>query len=219
MVAGKAPTVYEVVKYYVLQNAGLTYYDLIGVFPDYLCPNGVIKKVTDIYSGDLGVRYNKNPIMLDDGTEVAVSNQWTKYTFESNFIEATEKLGLNIERISDDNPEDSSIKDDFIDYLQIQEGYKPNTAINYASSIEQVQRHYIEHENDKISFFYCRQADIERIRMISKYYNYGKYDDLSPKRAQWRNAMKAFVRFLDYKYPKPQRPKAVLIKKNKQDIE
>ncbi len=220
MVAGKAPTVYSVINSYILQNPDLTYYELLESFPDYLCVNGVIKRISDISEKELtDRRYRIITTPLGDGTQIAVSTQWTKYSFENNFIGAAERLGLYIERISDDKSEGSSIKKDFIEYLQTQEGYRPNTAVNYASGIEQVQKHYIEHENDKISFFYCNEVDIEKIKEISKYYDYGKYDDLSPQRAQWRNAMKAFVRFLDYKYPKPQRPKAVLIKKNRQNIE
>lgn len=219
MIAGKAPTVYEVVKYYVLHNSGLTYRDLISAFPDYLCPNGVIKKIEDIYSGDLGVRYNKTPIMLDDGTEVAVSNQWTKYTFENNFIEAAEKLGLEIEFVIGNEQDDSSLKKQFVNFLQDELGYKPTTATNYASCIEQIQRHYNSNENDNISLFYCDQSDVLKIKSLLTYYDYGKYDDFSQKANQRKNALKAFIKFLDYKYPKPQRPKAVLIKKNRQDIE
>ena len=142
-----------------------------------------------------------------------------KYTFENNFIEAAEKLGLEIEFVIGNEQDDSSLKKQFVNFLQDELGYKPTTATNYASCIEQIQRHYNSNENDNISLFYCDQSDVLKIKSLLTYYDYGKYDDFSQKANQRKNALKAFIKFLDYKYPKPQRPKAVLIKKNRQDIE
>ena len=141
-----------------------------------------------------------------------MSNQWTKITFE-RFIEVVTQVGLIIEQVDNECIEDKSFKKEFIEYLQ--ERYKYSTAINYASCIEQIQKHHNENENDNLSFFYCNQEEIVRIKNIMPDYVYGKYDDGSPQSNARRTAFRAFVAFLDYKFPKPSRPKAILIKKNK----
>lgn len=213
-VAGKAPTVYSVIDCFVRENPDLTYPELKKSFPDNLCVNGVVRRIKDISEKGLeDKRYKRIMTPLADGSEIAVSTQWTKYTFENNFINAASEVGLNIDCIDGGDSKNSSIKDEFISYLQAEEGYKPNTAINYASGVEQVQKYFIEHENDELLFFYCSKTDVEKIKEISKYCE--EYNDLSPRETQWKNAMKAFVRFLDYKYPKSQRPKAILIKKKR----
>jgi hypothetical protein len=98
---GKGRLVHAVVRDYVLNNPGVKYGQLIQEFPDHLQggPMGVVTndiKAAQAYKGRRFYTEQSELIVLSDGTECAVSNQWGKNT--ARFItHCANVLGLQID--------------------------------------------------------------------------------------------------------------------------
>ena len=98
----KGPAVWAVVNCYVEQHPKISFDDLQKVFPDDAARPGfakMLRREGEVSQDDWdGRRFNKQMIVLDDGTHVAVSTQWTPANFES-FCEYARKAGLIIEEL------------------------------------------------------------------------------------------------------------------------
>ena len=98
----KGPMVWAVVNCYVEQHPKISFDDLQKVFPDDAARPGfakMLRREGEVSQDDWdGRRFNKQMIVLDDGTHVAVSTQWTPANFES-FCEYARKAGLIIEEL------------------------------------------------------------------------------------------------------------------------
>lgn len=99
---GKGPVAWAVVNCYVEQHPKISFDDLQKVFPDDAARPGfakMLRRESDVSQDDWdGRRFNKQMIVLDDGTNVAVSTQWTPANFE-NFCKYARKAGLIIEEL------------------------------------------------------------------------------------------------------------------------
>lgn len=99
---GKGPAVWAVVNCYVEQHPEISFEELQKVFPDDAARPGfakMLRREAEVSQDDWdGRRFNKQMIVLDDGTHVAVSTQWTPANFES-FCEYARKAGLIIEEL------------------------------------------------------------------------------------------------------------------------
>ena len=97
---GKGPTTYAAVKQYANTHSGITFGELQAAFPDYMAKPGfgkMIRRFEEVGNNEWGGhRFNKHPILLSDGTKVAVSTQWTPHNMRS-FIEGAKKLGIDIQ--------------------------------------------------------------------------------------------------------------------------
>lgn len=98
----KGPTVYAVIEYYVRTHLGVSFAELQGVFPDDAARPGfakMLRREEDVSLDDWnGRRFNKQMIILSDGTKVAVSTQWTPANFD-NFCKYARSAGLIIEEL------------------------------------------------------------------------------------------------------------------------
>ena len=98
----KGPVVWAVVNCYVEQHPKISFDDLQKVFPDDAARPGfakMLRREGEVSQDDWdGRRFNKQMIVLDDGTHVAVSTQWTPANFES-FCKYARKAGLIIEEL------------------------------------------------------------------------------------------------------------------------
>ena len=96
---GKGPTVYATVKLYVDTHNGISFSELQNAFPDYLAKPGfgkMIRRIEDVTQKEWsGSRYNKHPIILSDGTQIVVTNQWNLNNM-STFLAGAAKLGIDI---------------------------------------------------------------------------------------------------------------------------
>ena len=96
---GKCPTVYYVIENYVENNPGITFDQLQVAFPDAAAKPGykkLVRRFEDVEEKEWNRhRFNKNPIVLSDGQEVAVSTQWAVNNMK-NFIRYAEALGFEI---------------------------------------------------------------------------------------------------------------------------
>jgi hypothetical protein len=107
---GKGPAVWAVVNCYVEQHPEISFEELQKVFPDDAARPGfakMVRRYEDVDDYDWkGRRFNKDLISLKDGTQIAVSTQWTPANF-SNFCKFAQKVGLLIENVesgTDDVP-------------------------------------------------------------------------------------------------------------------
>lgn len=90
--------VFHIVKEYVNREPGITFEQLHKIFPDSLHRRkgfGVIRKKESIEEKYRG-RYFSETIILNDGTEIAVCNQWAADKIP-DFIAAAHQLGFEIE--------------------------------------------------------------------------------------------------------------------------
>ena len=96
---GKCPTVRYVIESYVKNNPGITFEQLQEAFPDEAARPGfgkVVRRLEDVKDNEWGGhRFNKHPIILSDGQQVAVSTQWEPQNIK-NFIRAATVLGFDI---------------------------------------------------------------------------------------------------------------------------
>ncbi len=96
---GKGPTVYAAVKLYVDTHNGISFSELQNAFPDYLAKPGfgkMIRRIEEVTQKEWsGSRYNKHPIILSDGTQIVVTNQWNLNNM-STFLAGAAKLGIDI---------------------------------------------------------------------------------------------------------------------------
>ena len=99
---GKGKTVYATVKLYVDSHNGISLVELQNAFPDSLAKPGfgkMIRRVEDVTRNEWsGSRFNRHPILLADGTKIAVSTQWKPDNMH-NFIEGVQRLGIHVEPI------------------------------------------------------------------------------------------------------------------------
>ena len=99
---GKGPVVWEVVNSYVIQHPEITFDELQQIFPDDAARPGfakMLRREDEVSQDDWdGRRFNKRMIILDDGTTVAVSTQWTPANFE-NFCKYARRVGLIIDEL------------------------------------------------------------------------------------------------------------------------
>ena len=102
-IGGKGPTVFAAVDYYVKSNPGITFGELQQAFPDYLAKPGfgkMIRRVEDVGPSEWsGNRFKKQPILLEDGQRIVVTNQWKPDNMQS-FIRGAQKLGIDIQPLS-----------------------------------------------------------------------------------------------------------------------
>lgn len=93
--------VLEVVKKYVAEHPGITFDELRDVFYDKLQGSfGVVRMKSDIEQ-QKQIRYfykDEDTITLDDGTKVAVSNQWGKDNIKA-FVILAKSFGYEIQEI------------------------------------------------------------------------------------------------------------------------
>ena len=91
----------EVVKKYVSEHSGITFDELRDVFYDKLQGSfGVVRMKSDIEQ-QKQIRYfykDEDTITLDDGTKVAVSNQWGKDNIKA-FVILAKSFGYEIQEI------------------------------------------------------------------------------------------------------------------------
>ena len=77
---GKGPTVYTAIRTYVKHHPNISFEELQRAFPDSLAKPGfgkLIRRVEEVTQKEWkGSRFKKQPIILFDGTQVAVSTQW-----------------------------------------------------------------------------------------------------------------------------------------------
>ena len=107
---GKGPAVWAVVNCFVEQHPEISFEELQKVFPDDAARPGfakMVRRYEDVDDYDWkGRKFNKDLISLKDGTQIAVSTQWTPANF-SNFCKFAQKVGLLIENVesgTDDVP-------------------------------------------------------------------------------------------------------------------
>ena len=96
-IGGKCQTVRYVIETYVKNNPEITFEQLKRVFPDEAAKPGfgkLVRRFEDVKENEWGGhRFNKHPIILSDGQQVAVSTQWTPKNME-NFIKFSIVLGF-----------------------------------------------------------------------------------------------------------------------------
>ena len=90
------------------------------------------------------------------------------------------------------------MKQQFKSWMITKEGKKDGTAYAYANSIDKISQHYSELTMNKINVY--REKDINLINKISSEYGTsGRYKEFGNKgNGTVRNAIAAYVRFLDY---------------------
>ena len=102
LTGGKGPTVYAAVKYYVESHKGISFNELQNAFPDYMAKPGfgkMVRRFEEVSPNEWsGSRFKRQPVLLSDGTRVAVSTQWKPDNMR-NFIEGAKKLGIEIAAI------------------------------------------------------------------------------------------------------------------------
>ena len=108
--SGMTSVVWAVVNCYVEQHPEISFEELQKVFPDDAARPGfakMVRRYEDVKNYNWkGRRFNKDLISLKDGTQIAVSTQWTPANF-SNFCKFAQKVGLLIENVefgTDDAP-------------------------------------------------------------------------------------------------------------------
>ncbi|WP_191015401.1 type I restriction enzyme HsdR N-terminal domain-containing protein [Treponema zioleckii] len=96
---GKGSTVHKTVQFYVESHTGISFSELQAAFPDSMAKPGfgkMIRRLEEVTPQQwAGSRFNKHPITLSDGTQVAVSTQWKPDNMKS-FINGAAKLGIDI---------------------------------------------------------------------------------------------------------------------------
>lgn len=94
-IAKKSPMFYFVLKYYVEKHPEKTLKDLEQNFPKWICPSVLFKRWTDVTPNQQKC-FRKDPVILGNGTKIALTNQWTTDSFEK-FRRQAKNFGLNIE--------------------------------------------------------------------------------------------------------------------------
>lgn len=99
---GKGPTVYATVKLYIESNNGIGFEELKQAFPDHIAKPGfgkMIRRYEEVSKKEWeGSRFNKEALILSDGTKVAVSTQWTPNNMKT-FIDHAATVGIDIKPI------------------------------------------------------------------------------------------------------------------------
>lgn len=103
---GKGKTVYSVVELYVKNHPGISFGELNLVFADSKIKEGtkqIIRKWEDVKDWR---RFDKKPLILQGGQEVAISNQWGVNKNQGGkganwqyFLDLAEEIDINVEPI------------------------------------------------------------------------------------------------------------------------